>query len=290
VNTPHLFQTLFAGEFAQHPSAVRELAFYLVCRQAEPWGVWHLTIDTICEQTGRAKDSILKSLVTLEQLFFARYDHGTGYVFVPDLPVLRIEGWPVLPRNTHVRLAKRWYAEMPDNPFVGLWYDRHAASLYLARPPAVRRREYSATQSALFDLTSPVVVDPRLSVTEQDAWIDRILKIYPRRDKLDKAHVSLAKLRPTAELMTQIWTALQWQVRTRDWLKEGGRFAPSLYSYFADRRWLDQPGVAFANESTINALSAAVEFINDAPEEEDPCVTPVRNAHALPRPSKRLRS
>jgi hypothetical protein len=148
---------------------------------------------------------------------------------------------------------------------------------------AIETPEPPAPQLELFG--QPMVERP-LSPAAREVWLERILMIYPKRILVKRAREALAVLQPTETLMQTIWAALQWQVKQRDWLKEGGSFAPALPFYITGRRWQDRPPRAFANTSTVSAASAAVDFANGAP-----CTTPEKNvsgSQALSRRSPSL--
>lgn len=296
-------EILWTGEpgrqLRKHPPEVRELAAYLLCGPlSDTWGIWHLELDTIALHTGRKEGPIIKALGTLEELLFARYDLGSQWVFVPEMPAMQFTRWPLLPHDNNLRHAKRWYEQLPRNPFMALWYEKHVADLRLLdEPDPVPLRDYVDRPNGEptpppegFSLVGnkPRAIERRKTVpaAELGEWLDRIVAIYPKVEKVEKARAALVKLHPTPDLLVEIWTALQWQVKLRDWLKEGGRFAPSLYNYFVDRRWLDKPAkLGHANASTVDAIAAAADFAEQ--ESGEQCRKPARNVHALPLPSRR---
>ncbi len=291
-----------AREMRKHPADVRELAAYLLTGPtSETWGIWHMELDTMVLQTGRKEPNVLKALAALQELRFAFYDIGTQFVWVPDMPSSQFSRWPLMPNDNNVRHAKRWYAALPVNPFLGDWFDHHLIDLHLdSEPEPVERRALqgappapsegpSPSPSPGFDLLGekkdlPARTRPQaMTAGDLDTWFERIAAVYPKQVKLAKARAAMAKLKPTAELMVQIWSALEWQCQQRDWLKEGGHYAPSLYNYFTDRRWLDRrPNVQHFNKGTAAIVGGINDFVNDAPDLEPECRILPRNVRALP--------
>ena len=292
-----LWKGTLAKELRKHAAEVRELVAYLLTGPtSDTWGIWHLEMDTMVLQTGRKEANIAKALALLEELRFCFYDLDTQFVFVPDMPASQFVRWPLLPNDNNVRHAKRWYASLPTNPFLERWYDHHLADLHLdGEPEPVERRAFGGASKGLsvgskeiaMDLLGEKEIQPAharvkatgMSAKELDEFFEQVCAIYPKQAKLSKARTALTRIRPTHELLEQIWAALQWQVKQRDWLKEGGHFAPSLYNYFQDKRWLDRkPTVQHMNQGTAAVVSGMADFVND----RDICETPRRNVPALP--------
>ena len=66
-------------------------------------------------------------------------------------------------------------------------------------------------------------------------------KAYPKKQDKAKAQKAFDKLRPDQALLDQILAALEWQTRSADWTKDGGRFIPLASTYINGRRWEDEP-------------------------------------------------
>lgn len=289
-----------ARQFRNHPAEIRELATYLLAGPpSDTWGIWHLELDTIVLQTGRKEANITRAFAVLEELKFAFYDVMSQFVWVPDMPASQFVRWPLSPHDNNVRHAKRWYAALPPNPFLGDWYDHHLSDLHLdAEPEAVERRALEAppkgpSPSQSKEITSDLLGEKEIlpahtrargmSASELDKWFESVCAIYPKQAKLSRARTVLAKLKPTPELLATIMEALSWQVKQHDWLKEGGHYAPSLFNYFNDKRWLDRKPatVAHVNKGTHAVVTGMADFISD----RDECRTPPRNVRALPQRS-----
>lgn len=287
-------------ELRKHPADVRELLAYLLSGPtSDRWGIWNLELDMIVLQSGRKDATILKAFSALSGLDLAHYDPTSQFVYVPDMPESQFSRWPLLPNDGNVRHAKRWYTSLPKNPFLGFWFDRHLDDLFLTRDPdACTRRDGSAivappaaeptvepTVDLLGERPLPVKVsrNGHMTPAEIDHAFDKIVLTYPKRDALDRSRKTFHKLKPTPELVQTIYTALAWQTKQRDWLKEGGAFAPRLDRYFTDKRWMDRPRrVPHANSTTVQTMAAMADFIEGDGEE---CRTHEPNENDLPRRS-----
>lgn len=268
--------------------AFRLATFLLTGPTIEPWGITRIDMKLTGTYLAMREPKVEALFGTLREIEFASFD--SGWVYMPDLPAWCSQRWPLLPGDNRVTSAHEWYRALEENPFLGVWWDRHLVDLHLGRH--VERRAGSATNvtRALapapveFDLLGEKIVDRALPKSELDVWFERIAAVYPKREKLHRGRLALYAAKPTKLEMDQIWAALQWQVRQPDWVKHGGRYCPSLFAYFKDRRWLDQdrrgPRI---NESTADAIASAYDFIN----EEPPCTEPRTSARALPPPSRK---
>ncbi len=64
---------------------------------------------------------------------------------------------------------------------------------------------------------------------------------YPKRVARKEAWKAWLKLKPDAELLDRILTALDWQVRQPDWTKANRQYMPYPASYLNAERWTDEP-------------------------------------------------
>lgn len=285
-----------ARQFRQHPATVRELFAYLLTGPTtDHWGIWHLEMDTIVLQTGRKDVEVVKALEVLAAMRLAFFDVRTEFVYLPTLPETQFIRWPLMPGDNNVRHAKRWYAALERNPFLGDWFDRHLEDLFLLRDPdACTRREWTPEDAPppAEDLlgpvpeTLPVRSSRRVGMPEAEleAAYQRIEAMYPKKAALHLAKRALKKLNPTTELLGLIFQALEWQVRQPDWLKENANFCPRLDRYFEQRRWMDKPSrVPNVNTGTAQIMTGMSDFIDYGGEPE--CTTPEKNVRALPKRS-----
>jgi hypothetical protein len=65
--------------------------------------------------------------------------------------------------------------------------------------------------------------------------------VYPRKVGKDAARKAFAKRKPDAVLLEKMLATLQWQCRSRDWLRDDGQFIPHPASWLNAARWEDEP-------------------------------------------------
>lgn len=274
-----------ARELRRHGPDVRELwAYLLTGPTSDMWGLWHLELDTLVLHTGRKDAAVIKAFGTLTDLELAFYDMPSQFVYVPSMPETQFARWPLLPNDNNVRYAKRWYRSLTRNPFLGDWFDHHVEDLFLLKDPeACERREWAVRGRETMPGEVPAAAAPAptedllgmvpapaqkkkaaMTAGEMDAAFQKIADMYPKGDAIDRARKVFHKMKPTPELLQQIFSALQWQCRQPDWLKEAGAYAPRLDRYFEGKRWLDRPRrIPNVSSETVQAMGAVNDFVND---------------------------
>lgn len=63
-------------------------------------------------------------------------------------------------------------------------------------------------------------------------------KNYPKKKKKADAEKAWKKLKPNLD---EVLGALDWQTKSKDWLKDAGQFIPYPASYLNSKSWLDEP-------------------------------------------------
>jgi hypothetical protein len=61
---------------------------------------------------------------------------------------------------------------------------------------------------------------------------------YPRKTAKGAAEKAWAKMKPD---LHEVLGALEWQVESDDWVKDGGKFIPHPATYLNGKRWQDEP-------------------------------------------------
>lgn len=79
---------------------------------------------------------------------------------------------------------------------------------------------------------------------------------YPRKAGKQDAAKAWAKLKPSAELLVNILSALAIQKASPDWVKDGGQFIPHASTWINGRRWEDEQTSTGSQpiQSTANSL------------------------------------
>jgi hypothetical protein len=91
------------------------------------WGLYHLPKAYIIHDTGHSEKVINRALKKLAELSFAYYDEDTEYVFVVEMAHIQVG--PLKEKDNRIASANKYYQAMPDNPFLGAFYDRYASEL-----------------------------------------------------------------------------------------------------------------------------------------------------------------
>lgn len=82
---------------------------------------------------------------------------------------------------------------------------------------------------------------PRFKRREADALFISFWDAYPRRVAKQEALLAWEQIRPTAELVAKMLTALDWQKVSPEWTRDGGQWIPHPASWLRAGRWEDEP-------------------------------------------------
>ena len=72
------------------------------------------------------------------------------------------------------------------------------------------------------------------------AHFDAFWNAYPRKKDKAKAMQAWQKIKKEPDVLEKILSALEWQGRSDDWTKDGGKFIPHPSTYLNGRRWEDE--------------------------------------------------
>lgn len=64
---------------------------------------------------------------------------------------------------------------------------------------------------------------------------------YPKKIGKDAALKAFMKRKPSADLVSKMITAIEWQKQTDQWTRENGRFIPNPATWINQGRWEDEP-------------------------------------------------
>ncbi len=95
---------------------------------------------------------------------------------------------------------------------------------------------------------SPIPSKPKTTRAQAPAGLDadrfaRFWAAYPKHKAKATAERAWAKIAPDDALLDMILSAIEWQRKTPDWLKDKGEYIPHPSTYLNNRRWEDErPG------------------------------------------------
>lgn len=267
-----------AGTLHRATDAARALAFYLMTAPAaNPFGLYRNALPTMEHELKRPKEQIRKALAELTGLAFCQFDEESGWVWVQEMAAWQFRPLPVKPNNLVIRSARRWYANVPRNPFMGAWFDRYNAGFLLDDREAfagteVQRREWAGRLLPAAPAPTPAAL-PGLALEPPSTAIERRKTptiagqaefetwwaCYPRKEAKSPALAKwLSKKIPAANVPAMI-AKLAEQARSQKW-QEG--FIPHATTYLNQERWNDetdtrassQVGANKTNRATMNTL------------------------------------
>jgi hypothetical protein len=90
-----------------------------------------------------------------------------------------------------------------------------------------------------------VVCVPRKNRSATDlpysAAFERFWKCYPNKTGKGKAWAAWQRIKPDLQLAGKFEDAIAWQVKTPQWMKDGGQFIPHAATWLNQKRWQDEP-------------------------------------------------
>ena len=285
--------TIFSGftgrELRKHPPEVRELQFWLVTGPSrDAYGVYILEPDLAAYQLGRRPGTILSALAVLTDLRFCCWDEQSQFVWVIEMAHHQFST-PLKAVDYRCHAARKWYAALARNPWLGPWYDRYVLDFHLDKEPGSTPRRallpegatQGATQGAVpapiygTSGTDPLVPpgeevlsaparafdpDEPLVSAELDRAFSQVWANYPNAVERQEARLAFVALRPTPAMVEQMLVAIEAQRTGGAWAKG---FIPKLTNWLQKHRWLDkvQPEQPVVTERTSRTLRAAANFV-----------------------------
>lgn len=181
---------------------------------------------------------------------FGRYDGRE--------PILRASLYPLVLSRVRESDIVTWIGECRDAGLVRLYSCAHKPYLEIVKfdqrkregaksrwpePPDCATAGASPQVAASSGESPPIpksdsvivfVVDPPLP----PKGFDEFWAAYPKKKAKGDALKAWVKLKPPLELILK---ALTWQMKSKDWQKDGGQFIPFPATYLRNIGWLDEP-------------------------------------------------
>lgn len=262
----------------------RSLAHFLYSGQnTPPWGLYYKSARAMAVEFRRSEAVVRTALQKLETVDFVRYDDETHFVWVVEMAAWQLRPLPLKPANLLVKAARKWYANLPRNPFLGPYFDRYDADLHLSNPDVypgsqVPRRDHErrafSRQIPLIETplaANTTIVGPvaRLSIcgeAEFETW----WKAYPpdRREQKKTALEIWQKKRIPLDRLKFLLDTLEAQKRSRKWL-EG--YIPMPLTYLRQERWNDEGHMVTRtelNKTNTTTANTMRELIGN-PDDDD---------------------
>lgn len=249
---------------------VRILASYLVTNPAANlYGLYPLNLDVVSIESGLTPAEVADAFRALAELDFAHYD-PSGWVWVVEMAAQQLNT-PLKPGDYMQRNAVRWYAGLPNNPFLRPFWTRYQEDLWTDDDIRPAPRDYVQKRgSGLMPLQSPSNGAPMpRSGSDQDQKISEDLfgekrapvrvksssgravdaelvewfngtfwPAYPRKTDRKDAIRAVEKLKPDAALRARIIDAIEEQKRTI-WLQAELEKIPHASTWLNKERWTD---------------------------------------------------
>ena len=171
---------------------------------------WDYSANGLATLSKDGKDSIKKTLVELEQFGYLKRTRATdskgrfvGYDY--DIFEKPTTGKPV---------TEKPLAENPSTE----------------NPPQLNTKGSSTNQSSTNEVS-----------TKQDIYpFDEFWSAYPKKKAKEAARKAWVKLKPDETLGKEIIQAVLESAKTKDWLKENGKYIPYPATYLNGKRWEDE--------------------------------------------------
>lgn len=247
---------------------VRILASYLVTSPAANlYGLYPLNLDVVSLESGLTLAEAAAAFKALAELDFAHYD-PSGWVWVVEMAAQQLNT-PLKPGDYMMKNASRWYAGLPNNPFLGPFWTRYQDDLWNDDTRPAERAYVPKRGSGLMPLPSPIEGAPMPrsrsdQKTDPDLFGEKRTPVrakssagrpmdnglqewfngtfwpaYPRKTDRKDAIRAVEKLRPDEALRERIMAAVEEQKRTV-WASAELVNIPHASTWLNGERWTDE--------------------------------------------------
>lgn len=139
---------------------------------ADNYGLFHVERATIERHLECDRAALFDAVAVLAEHQFAFWDSDSEWVWVREAAAWQY-GTPLLPKDYVCTNARKWYRQLPRNPWLGYWFDRYLTDLNLQYDAErwVPRREWDGDKPMIANMV-PLSSTRRaadLAVTPQEA-------------------------------------------------------------------------------------------------------------------------
>lgn len=144
---------------------------------ADNYGVFYIEHDTILRHLECDPSTFLEAVTLLAEQQFAFWDAETEWVWVREAAAWQYST-PLLPKDYVCANARKWYRQLPRNPWLGHWFDRYLTDLNLQYDAErwVNRREWDDEPPAIAGLLRPRRKGEPLQQPEVDLFCQRAIE------------------------------------------------------------------------------------------------------------------
>lgn len=115
-------------KLAESGTETQLMACYLItCPNANPIGLYHLSLGTICDHTGLSAEGASKALARVYEAGFATYDETAKLVWVPEMARIQI-GESLSHKDLRVKWVKKEISKYRKSRFYKAFMKRYAVA------------------------------------------------------------------------------------------------------------------------------------------------------------------
>lgn len=118
---------------AKGSEAVIVALYLMTCQHANMLGLYYLSKAYIAVDTGLGFEGASKGLAWACEVGFCHYDEDSEVVWVVEMAAYQV-GERLEPKDNQVKGIQRHYDSLPENPFLGLFYERYGQAFHMAAP------------------------------------------------------------------------------------------------------------------------------------------------------------
>lgn len=114
----------------KHPEALIVAMYLITSPSSNMLGLFAQPVMYMAYETGLGIEGASKGLQQCVAAGFCSYDEESEFVFVHEMASYQIAS-ELSPKDKQCVGIQKAYDALPDNPFLGAWYDRYAAAFHL---------------------------------------------------------------------------------------------------------------------------------------------------------------
>jgi hypothetical protein len=198
---------------------------------ANQWGLYYITINMVTELSGLTSAEVEAAFKILRDEHFAYYD--SAFVWVREMARVQMH-LPLKPGDKNIVTVNNWYAHLPQNAFLGEFYDRYVNDLRLSF-----RREHYMDSALRLEPAAPNSNGGPPTTSLMEYWFMVFIEAYPssRRDGGRQAEEAFAEAMAGKDekFLALLCEALYYQKRSEQWRRN---VIPSMVKWLREKQWI----------------------------------------------------